>query len=161
MWKVIDPGITHSYNRSPQWLAGRDCCSPDRFHTIGKLVSRFGDQRGIALVEVLVALGILGFIGVAFMSALGTGFRAQSIKDEQVIGNNLVRATLEEIRSLPYADSYTATTPMPSGYSIAIVTDPFCQPEPCSPDNNLQKNTATVFRGGGVVVSVNDLKSRR
>ena len=126
---------------------------------LGRLFSK--DQRGLTLIEVIVAMAILGFIGVGFMTALSTGFRSQSIKEEQVIGHNLVRAALEEIRSLPYQDSYTLTTPLPNGYSIAVVTEDFCWPEPCIPDNNLQKNMATVSRDGDIVVTVEDLKARR
>lgn len=131
-------------------------------------IARFfgGDQGGLTLVEVIVAMAILGFVGVGFMTALGTGFRSQGIKEEQVIGHNLVRAALEEIRSQDYLNSaspspYTLTTPLPNGYSIAVVTEDFCWPEPCTPDGNLQKNTATVFRDGDIVVSIEDLKSRR
>ena len=131
-------------------------------------ITRFfsGDQGGLTLVETLVALGILGFIGVGFMTALSTGFRSEGIKEEQVIGNNLVRAALEEIRSQDYLTSdspspYTITVPLPDGYSIAVVTEDFCWPEPCTLDGKLQKNTATVSRDGAIVVTVEDLKARR
>jgi len=127
-----------------------------------------GDQGGLTLVETLVALGILGFIGVGFMTALSTGFRSEAIKEEQVLGHNLVRAALEEIRSQDYLDSaspspYTITVPLPAGYSISVDTQDFCwpPPDPCTPDGNLQKNTATVSRDGDIVVTVEDLKARR
>ncbi len=119
------------------------------------------DQRGFTLIEVIVALAILGFIGVGFMTALSTGFRSEGIKEEQVIGHNLVRAALEEVRSLPYQASYAVATPTASGYSVSVVTVDFCWPEVCTPDGNLQKNTATVSRDGDTVVTVEDLKARR
>ena len=48
-----------------------------------KRVSRFfRGQTGISFVEVVVAVAILAFIGVAFMSAMTTGFRSTGIQDE-------------------------------------------------------------------------------
>ena len=126
---------------------------------LGRLFSE--DQRGLTLIEVIVAMAILGFIGVGFMTALSTGFRSQGIKEEQVIGHNIVRAALEEVRSQDYLASYTVATPTASGYSVSVVTEDFCWPEICIPDGNLQKNTATVSRDGDTVVTVEDLKARR
>ena len=120
-------------------------------------------QSGLTLIEVIVAMAILGFIGVGFMGALGTGFRSQTIKEEQVIGNNIVRAALEEVRSQDYLSSYTVATPTASGYTVSVLTEDFCwpPPDPCTPDGNIQKNTATVSHNGDEVISIEDLKSRR
>ena len=122
-----------------------------------------GSKRGFTLIEVLVALGIFGFIGVGFMAALATGFRAQDTNRVHIYGENLARAALEDIRSQPYEDSYTVLVPVPSGFSFTITTVPYCvpPPDPCTPDNNLQKNTVTALRGGEAILTVEDLKVRR
>ena len=118
---------------------------------------------------MLVAVGILAMVGVAFMAALGTGYQSQDLTRERVTGENLARAALEKIRSLPYEDTAIPspyeddllTVPTPVGYSISVTTEYFCAPEPCDFDDYLQKNTVTVSRGGKPVVTVEDLKAKR
>ena len=126
-----------------------------------RAVARLVGQRGFSLLEVIVALGILGFIGVAFMSALGSAVQSQGIVKENVRGENLVRAQLEDIRNQTYLASYTSTLSLPPDYSISIDTQPYCTPEPCTSDDNIQKNTVKVSLGGKLLVSVEDLKARR
>ena len=126
---------------------------------LGAIVRRA--ERGFTLIEVLVALGIFGFVGLGIMGGLATGLRAQDSNRVHTIGENLVRAVLEDIRSQPYEDSYTVAAPVPSGFSFSVTTDPYpCAPEPCT-ELNLQKNTVTTFRGGKAILTVEDLKVRR
>ena len=126
-----------------------------------------GTGRGFTLIEVLVALAILGLVGVGIMSGLRTGLRAQDHNRVEVVGENLARAVLEDIRFEPYLDSYassTADVPVPSGYSFSVTTEPYCDtgPPPCEPYNNdLQKTTVAVSRGVQGVITVEDLKVRR
>ena len=119
------------------------------------------EQRGITLLEVLIALGILGVIGVVFMAALASVFRAQDLNREQVRAQNLARATLEDIRNQPYLDSYTVSVPVPFQYSVTIDTQPYCYPEPCVSANNIQKTTVKLSRGGKPLLFIEDLKTRR
>ena len=83
----------------------------------------FREQKGFTLLEVLVAVAILGAIGVTFMTALDTNYRATNILDEQVTATNLATAHIEAIRSLPYAADYpnaSENVTIPSQYSVAI-----------------------------------------
>ena len=118
-------------------------------------------EGGFTLLEMLVAVAILGLVGVGIMAALGTGFRSQDITREQVRAENLVRGALEEIRNQTYLASYTLTVPVPSGYSIAVDTQPYCLAPDCQSDDNIQKNTVTVSRDGKHLVTIEDLKTRR
>lgn len=122
---------------------------------------RFRGVQGLSMIELLVGLGILAAIGVAMMSGLATAFRSQDITREQLRAENLARAQLESIRNQPYLDTYAVSVPLPAGYSITINTQPFCTPQPCIPDNKIQQNTVTVFRGGKSLRTVSDLKTRR
>ena len=129
---------------------------------LGAIVRRA--ERGFTLIEVLVALAILGFVGVGIMAGLATGFRAQDTNRVSIVGENLARAVLEDIRFQPYEndnDYSPFSVPVPSGYSFTVTTAPYCVPEPCTPDINLQKNAVTVFRGGEAILTVEDLKVRR
>ena len=140
---------------------GRECPRALFRPSRGRVIPLPRDQRGFNFLEVLVAVAILGVAGVGILTGLSTGFRAEDINTENVVGENLVRAVLEDIRFQSYQDSYTVTVTVPVGYSFTIDTVPFCTPEPCTPDNNVQKNTVTILRGGEGVFAVEDLKVRR
>ena len=118
-------------------------------------------EPGFSLIEMLIALGVMGIIGVGFSLALQGALRAQDLTKERVTSENLVRAQLEEIRNQGFLASYTSTVPWPSGYSISITTEDYCVGVACIPDGNLQKNTVRVIRGTQTLVTVGDLKSKR
>ncbi len=140
--------------------------------------------NGIGLLETLVALGVLGFIGVAFMTALGVGFKSTQISEEQVTAENLARTQLEYIRdqgycippSTPYiipqdggCGTYDVPPPgltPPSPYTITFEIAEYCDglgPEPggCYNVEEIQKLTAMVFHDGGLVTKIEDLKTNR
>ena len=91
-------------------------------------LGQFHRESGFTLLEVLIAVGILGFIGVAVIAALDTNFRANRTLDEQVTGINLATAHLEVIRELPFSDgsdNYSSAgdnISIPSDYSVGIST---------------------------------------
>jgi len=74
------------------------------------------DQRGSSLIEVVVALALLGAIGVAFLSALTTVFDARSISNEHTAGSILATSQMDSIRQQPYASSYDPV-PVPPEYA--------------------------------------------
>jgi prepilin-type N-terminal cleavage/methylation domain-containing protein len=59
-------------------------------------------QRGFTLVEVLVAVAILAVIGVAFLSALSTGYIALVLADEDTVAESLTRTEFETIKNASY-----------------------------------------------------------
>ena len=129
---------------------------------LGAVVRR--SERGFTLIEVLVSLGILGFVGVGILAGLSTAFRAQDSNRVHVLGENLTRAVLEDIRFKPYEndnDYSPFSVPVPDGYSFTVTTVPFCAPKPCTEDVNLQKITVTAFRGPEAILTVEDLKVHR
>lgn len=154
------------------------------------LYMRKGSQRGIGMLETLLALGVLGFVGVAFMTALGVSFKSTDINDEQVTGENLVRTQLEYIRDQDYCLPDPAPTPstpytiptdggcvaagatydvpppgvtLPPGYTITLEIAQYCggEPEVCYAVAQIQKLTARVFHGGKPVAKIEDLKTYR
>ena len=149
---------------------------------IGQAALRFvGRERGITLMETIVGMAVLGLIGVGFMSALASTFRATEINDEKVVAENLIRTQLEYLRSQDYctpgstpyvvpADGScgtytvppTGVTP-PTGYSLSVELDTYCCDSLSNPYpiDELQKITATVYRDGKLVTQVSDLKTSR
>ncbi len=63
-------------------------------------------QRGISLIEVLVAAAILAVIGVGLLNALDTNAKATRQLDEKVVATNLATAYFEAIKASPYAETY-------------------------------------------------------
>ena len=92
----------------------------------GKARFRFlQGQSGIILLEILAAIGILGFIGVAFMTSLNTAYKRVGILDEKTQAEALARSQIEEIKDSAWlADGqYPGTVDLPPQYSIVISVD--------------------------------------
>jgi type II secretory pathway pseudopilin PulG len=88
-------------------------------------------QRGVGLVEVVIALGLLGIISVAFLGALATASSAIIISDEQTTAESLASSELEHIKSQNYID-YSAnphavydSISAPDGYEVDTTVAPF------------------------------------
>ena len=119
----------------------------------------FREQRGFTLIEILIAVGILGFMGVAFITALDTSSRTARILDEQVVAANLAYGHLEAINFSPYAATYPnvgENITVPFQYSVTIETE--CSSDgvifsACSENETLQKIMIIVSREGRPVYS--------
>jgi len=82
----------------------------------------FREQKGISLLEILIAVGILSVIGVVFIGSLNTAYRSVGVLDEQTQAEALARSQMEDIKDSTYQDSgnYTVTVDLPPQYSISI-----------------------------------------
>ena len=67
-----------------------------------------GGQSGQSLIEVLVALAILGVVIVAFLTALTTGYLTVVVADEDTRAESLTRTEFERIRNTPYSANVAA-----------------------------------------------------
>ncbi|MDP3879732.1 MAG: prepilin-type N-terminal cleavage/methylation domain-containing protein [Dehalococcoidales bacterium] len=124
----------------------------------------FRGQAGLTLIEVVIALGILGVLGTGMLSAIDTGSRATRTLDEQVVASNLVSEYLEAIRESPYAETYDIDITHPSQYSVNVTTafsDNGSAWVGTHTDEKLQKITITVSREGRPVLSVCTFKTER
>jgi len=94
-------------------------------------------QRGVALLEILVGLALLGIIGVAFISGMTSTFKAIDISQERVAAESLAKSQIEYLKVQDYilvadynpdypATSYEVITVPPDlasvGYSVNIST---------------------------------------
>ncbi len=72
-------------------------------------------QKGLTLIEVLIAIAILGMIAVPFLTALSTSSRGLIIADERTAAESIVRTEMEYVKNSPYN---------PTGFSYNISTTP-------------------------------------
>jgi len=141
------------------------------------------NSRGVGMVEVLIALALLGLVAAAFLNGLSTSLNAVVISDEGSTAIALAQGQMEYVKSQEYSDvagwSYTVTTSPPS-YS----TDPQWAEDPTplssdysgyciraeseqvdgttSEDEGIRKITVTVYHNesctGDAVFTLKDYK---
>jgi type II secretory pathway pseudopilin PulG len=113
-------------------------------------------EIGSSLVETLVAMALLGIIGVAFLSALSTSSSTRVIADEHASGKILAESQMENIKQQSYASSYDPV-PIPAdyaGYSAAIDVDNIR-------NGHIQKVTVTVSHHNKDITSLETYKVNR
>lgn len=118
-------------------------------------------QRGFTLIETLVAVAILGAVGVTFITSMYTASKGVGTMDEKTQAEALIRTQLDDIKASAYQDTgnYTVTVTLPPQYSMSInVTAPKCigTADNCTsleelvggPVTTIQEIKVTVFRTG-------------
>jgi prepilin-type N-terminal cleavage/methylation domain-containing protein len=135
------------------------------------------NEKGITLIEVIIALALLGIIGLAFLGALSTASNAVFITDERATAESLARTEMEYIKSQDYIDysdsdhgEYGIITP-PTDYTVEVSVIPF-NPDTGDPyadlgggvfelDFGIQEITVTVNHLGEQVITMEGYKSAR
>ena len=59
-------------------------------------------EKGFSLLEVIIAIALMGIVAVAFLGALATGSRAIFIADERATAESLARTQMEYMKNQPY-----------------------------------------------------------
>jgi prepilin-type N-terminal cleavage/methylation domain-containing protein len=133
-------------------------------------------ERGFSLVEVIIAIALLGIVAVAFLGGLSTASNAIFHADERATAESLARTEMEYLRNQDYIDysvtghaEYQSITP-PSGYNIVVSVERLdMDPPPGDPDDDdgIQKITVFVYHPydaanpDDYVVRLEGYKSRR
>ena len=111
------------------------------------------DEKGIALVEVLVSLALLGITAAALLGGLGTASKALFGIASRETAKNLAETQMEYVKGLAYAVSYApaAISADYAGFSAAIDAVYLH-------DSTIQKITVTIRRNGKTVTNLEDFK---
>ena len=111
--------------------------------------SFFSGQRGISLLETVVAVAILAAIAVTILNGMNTAIRSTAVADEHTTAESLAQSQMEWVKKIAYSEEATQYTPasLPSGsdfqnYSVTITAQPLD-----FPDAGLQKITVMVKYG--------------
>jgi len=83
------------------------------------------NEKGISLIEVLIALAIMALVAVAFLSGLTTASKALIIADERTTAESLARTQMEAVKAQPYQPApdggvgvYDKIEDIPDGFAI-------------------------------------------
>lgn len=122
---------------------------------IKQFIQVIKNEKGLTLVEVLVALAILGLVGVIFLSGLGTSFVTTTVNQERIDAEGLAKSQMEYVKSQDYDDVHNppqyaviAAGSIPPGYFIAVIAqrlDPLN--DGTGNDDGIQKITVNVYKG--------------
>jgi len=119
-------------------------------------------QKGFALIETLVALGIFGLVAVTSLSGMATITQGNVIASERATAESLVRSEIEYVKRCAYqydASEYPidSTLTIPQGWSLA---PPAVEPVHAT-DDGIQKITITAEHNGKSVLSIEIYKVDR
>jgi prepilin-type N-terminal cleavage/methylation domain-containing protein len=107
-------------------------------------------EKGFSLIEVVIALGIMGIIAAAYLGSLANASKSLIVADERATAESLARSQMEWVKKLDYASSYPAPTIPPdyvaTGYSATIAS-----PEEFKP--GLQRIKITVKHNGKAIIT--------
>jgi hypothetical protein len=113
-----------------------------------------GSEKGISTLEVLLAIVILGLVGVCFLGGVGTGTKATVITGEQATAESLVRSEAEYVKGCGYqydASEYLVdpTLTIPAEWAVSTYVEPVH-----SSDDGLQAVTITAEHQGETALSI-------
>jgi Tfp pilus assembly protein PilV len=112
-------------------------------------------EKGAMLIEVMVAMALLGIIGVTLLSGTATTSTARMTAEERSTAKILAESVMEELKTQEYDTSYDYTVPPEfTGYSVNLTVENILA-------NNLQRVTAAIEHRGKVVLTLESYKSNR
>lgn len=123
-----------------------------------------GNQRGLTLIETLVAVAILGAVGCVFFSALISSTHAAALAQEKSRAKSIAETQLEFVSRQDY-QSFDLTT---VAYAKAVCPDAWVADISAervdidgnpSNDDGIQKITATVYHHGELVLTTSGYKA--
>jgi len=133
----------------------------DIMRWLGKEIARlFREQKGFSLFEVVVAVAILGVIGVVLISAIDTNYRSVAVLDQRTTGMNLAITHVEFIREAEFAQDYSSVVTsivLPSQYESNIhleYSDNGDDWTEASANKTLQRIIVSISQGGSPVYSM-------
>ncbi len=145
------------------------------------------NEKGFTLIEVIVALALLGIISIAFLGGLATASKAIIIADERATAESLARSQMEYVKSQVYSIApwayelplHTPSNPPPDppswwvtntpalpegydGYTVNVDAEPLYDPDDGSILDGIQKIIVTVEHPDGeTVIILEDYKVDR
>lgn len=118
-------------------------------------------QQGFTIIEILVAMSILGIVAIGFLNALTTSSQAAVKAQQMDAGRVIAESQMEWVKSQSFSSTgnYTANSSLMTeypGYSVTIAAETAAQR-----DSSIQKVTITVSYNGKLITQLQDCKAKR
>ena len=128
-----------------------------------------GSSRGFSMLEVVIAICLLGIIAISVLSALQTAAMALISADRRATAESLARTQMEWVRYSEYDDDLAEGHPeysldpqiqstLPPDFSVITTAIRLNRDENPDDDDGIQQITVTVSHEERVVVTLEDLK---
>ena len=129
-------------------LSKRDCSRADQTSS----------QRGFVMVEMLLAVAIVGTAMLATVAAFSTASRTAAYVDDATTGEWVATSQIELIKTAVYqlTPGTYASVAVPAGFAVSNATS-----DVTGGDVNIQIVTVVVSRGGETVFETSALKVNR
>jgi prepilin-type N-terminal cleavage/methylation domain-containing protein len=112
-------------------------------------------ERGNTLIEVMMAMALLGIIGVTLLSGTAVTSTARATADERSAAKVLAETAIEEVKKAEFGSTYSFTVPPEyAGYTVDLSAVNIMA-------GSLQEVTASVTHRGRVVFTLESYKSNR
>lgn len=107
-------------------------------------------EKGLTLIELIIALGLLGVLVIAFLGAMAGASKAMFLADERTTAESIARAEMEYVKNLEYEhnspQSYEKINQSVAGFSDYTITTGITELS-----LQLQKVSITVLHNGNPV----------
>lgn len=128
-----------------------------------------GSSRGFSMLEVVIAIALLGIIAVSVLTALQTAAMALISADRRATAESIARTQMEYVRYSGYDDILEEGHPqydldpeitLPPDFSVVTTAIRLNKDENPSDDDGIQQITVTVSHEDLVVVTLEDFKRK-
>jgi prepilin-type N-terminal cleavage/methylation domain-containing protein len=126
-----------------------------------RLIRSQKGEKGFALLEVLVAIAIIGVVAAGFLLAMKNAVQGAEITDRIDTARVIAQAQMEYIKTQPFrADAdYAIDSALMSQYPGYSVPDPTVE-NAQDRDGLIQKITVSVIHDGKTVMTLQDCKTK-
>lgn len=124
------------------------------------------DEKGFVLLEVLIAIAVLGILASAFFFGMNNATKGAVLTDRIDTSRSLAESQMEYVKNQAYAVSYLPDPTVYNsgthqfnnypGYSAAISVT-----EAAERDSRIQKVTVTISYKGAVAATLDDCKVKK
>ena len=133
-------------------------------------------EKGFSLLEVVIAITLMGIVAVAFLGGLSTASKGIFNADERATAESLARTQMESARNQEYdatnnPPQYAKIPNIPAGYYIAgydydyassvIKAERLDKGNGTANDTGIQKITVIIKHQDKVLVTLEDYRSLR